>query len=130
MTNWLAFSAASWSIATSKKVKELELRKPGGGIRHCDQGSRGVAAPDVWRRPIPVRVGDRVHPARRDPGRPTGARVRTVPARRAQRGRTSPSLEAAIALEDRNQVLCVQGEYLAEGVAAFIEKRAPHYEQR
>ena len=39
----------------------------------------------------------------------------------------APGLEAAIAIEDRNQVLCTQGENFAEGVAAFLEKRAPHY---
>ena len=37
------------------------------------------------------------------------------------------SLDAAIALEDRNQVLCTQGEDFAEGVAAFLEKRKPRY---
>jgi enoyl-CoA hydratase len=40
------------------------------------------------------------------------------------------SLEAAIAMEDRNQVLCLQGEDFREGVAAFIEKRAPRYSGR
>ena len=39
----------------------------------------------------------------------------------------APSLEAAIALEDRNQVLCTQGEDFAEGVAAFLDKRSPRY---
>lgn len=39
----------------------------------------------------------------------------------------APSLEAAVAMEDRNQVLCTQGEDFAEGVAAFLEKRAPRY---
>jgi enoyl-CoA hydratase/carnithine racemase len=39
----------------------------------------------------------------------------------------APSLEAAIALEDRNQVLCTQGEDFAEGIAAFLEKRVPRY---
>jgi enoyl-CoA hydratase/carnithine racemase len=37
------------------------------------------------------------------------------------------SLEQVIALEDRNQILCVQGEDFDEGVAAFLEKRAPRY---
>lgn len=37
------------------------------------------------------------------------------------------SLEAAIAMEDRNQILAAQGEDFAEGVAAFLEKREPHY---
>ena len=40
------------------------------------------------------------------------------------------SLEAVIAIEDRNQVLCTQGEDFAEGVAAFLEKRAPRYGAR
>jgi enoyl-CoA hydratase/carnithine racemase len=37
------------------------------------------------------------------------------------------SMEAVIALEDRNQVLCTQGEDFAEGIAAFLEKRVPRY---
>jgi enoyl-CoA hydratase len=36
-------------------------------------------------------------------------------------------LEAAIAMEDRNQILCAQGEDFREGVAAFLEKRPPSY---
>ena len=32
-------------------------------------------------------------------------------------------LEAAVAMEDRNQILCAQGEDFREGVAAFLEKR-------
>jgi enoyl-CoA hydratase len=36
-------------------------------------------------------------------------------------------LEAAIAMEDRNQILCAQGEDFREGVAAFLEKRPPAY---
>lgn len=36
-------------------------------------------------------------------------------------------LEAVIAMEDRNQVLAVQGEDFLEGVAAFLEKRSPRY---
>jgi enoyl-CoA hydratase/carnithine racemase len=39
----------------------------------------------------------------------------------------APSMEAAIAMEDRNQVLCLQGPDFSEGVAAFLEKRAPSY---
>jgi enoyl-CoA hydratase/carnithine racemase len=38
-----------------------------------------------------------------------------------------PGLEAAIAMEDRNQILCLQGEDFDEGVAAFLEKRTPRY---
>ena len=37
------------------------------------------------------------------------------------------SLESVLALEDRNQILGVQGEDFAEGVAAFLEKREPRY---
>ena len=36
-------------------------------------------------------------------------------------------LEAAIAMEDRNQILCAQGEDFGEGVRAFLEKRVPDY---
>lgn len=38
-----------------------------------------------------------------------------------------PSLDAVIALEDRNQILCVRDADFSEGVAAFLEKREPHY---
>jgi enoyl-CoA hydratase/carnithine racemase len=38
------------------------------------------------------------------------------------------SLEAAIAMEDRNQVLCLHSNDFQEGVAAFIEKRKPVYQ--
>ncbi len=37
------------------------------------------------------------------------------------------SLEAAIAMEDRNQILCAQGPDFREGIAAFLEKREPKY---
>ena len=37
------------------------------------------------------------------------------------------SLEAVIAMEDRNQVLCSRSEDFAEGISAFIEKRKPTY---
>ena len=40
------------------------------------------------------------------------------------------SLEQAVALEDRNQTLCVQAGYLEEGARAFLEKRAPRYAGR
>lgn len=36
-------------------------------------------------------------------------------------------LEAAIALEDRNQVLCAQTADMQEGMAAFFERRPPKY---
>ena len=39
----------------------------------------------------------------------------------------APSLDAAIALEDRNQVLCSQTPDFDEGVRAFLEKRDPVY---
>ncbi len=37
----------------------------------------------------------------------------------------APSLEAAMAIENRNQVLCSRSEDFAEGMRAFLEKRAP-----
>jgi enoyl-CoA hydratase len=36
-------------------------------------------------------------------------------------------LEQAIALEDRNQILTSANGDVAEGVASFLEKRAPNY---
>lgn len=39
----------------------------------------------------------------------------------------APSLEAAIAMEDRNQILCTQGDDFSEGIAAFLQKRPPVY---
>lgn len=39
----------------------------------------------------------------------------------------APSLDAAIAMEDRNQILTAQGPDFAEGVSAFLEKRRPSY---
>jgi enoyl-CoA hydratase len=39
-------------------------------------------------------------------------------------------LEAAIAMEDRNQILASQDGDFAEGVQAFLEKRAPNYAKR
>jgi len=40
------------------------------------------------------------------------------------------SLEAAMAVENRNQVLCGQSPDFAEGLRAFIEKRRPNYADR
>ena len=40
------------------------------------------------------------------------------------------SIENAIAMEDRNQSLCVRSGYLAEGARAFTEKRKPHFAAR
>jgi enoyl-CoA hydratase/carnithine racemase len=37
------------------------------------------------------------------------------------------SLDAALAMEDRNQILCTQGEDFLEGARAFIAKRLPLY---
>lgn len=37
------------------------------------------------------------------------------------------SLEAAIAMEDRNQMLCVKSADFREGVEAFLQKRKPDY---
>lgn len=39
----------------------------------------------------------------------------------------APGLEAAIAMEDRNQMLCVASPDFGEGVAAFLDKRRPAY---
>jgi enoyl-CoA hydratase/carnithine racemase len=39
----------------------------------------------------------------------------------------APGLEAAIAMEDRNQILASAGEDFGEGVRAFLEKRPPVY---
>jgi len=40
------------------------------------------------------------------------------------------SMEAVIAMEDRNQVLCTQTRDFREGMTAFLEKRAPRYTGR
>jgi enoyl-CoA hydratase len=40
----------------------------------------------------------------------------------------APSLDAAIAMEDRNQILTTRTKDVREGIAAFLEKRAPKYE--
>lgn len=42
----------------------------------------------------------------------------------------APSLQAAIAIENRNQVLASRTEDMAEGIAAFLERRAPRYTGR
>jgi enoyl-CoA hydratase len=39
----------------------------------------------------------------------------------------APSLESAIAMEDRNQILCAQTSDVREGMLAFLEKRKPVY---
>ncbi|PZU77392.1 MAG: enoyl-CoA hydratase [Sphingomonas sp.] len=39
----------------------------------------------------------------------------------------APSLESAIAMEDRNQILTVGDNAFAEGLSAFLEKRRPDY---
>ena len=40
------------------------------------------------------------------------------------------SLEAAIALEDRNQILCAQTEDTREAMMAFLQRRAPEFKDR
>lgn len=40
------------------------------------------------------------------------------------------SLEAVIAMEDRQQVLCTQSDDFREGIQAFLEKRPPQYSGR
>jgi enoyl-CoA hydratase/carnithine racemase len=42
----------------------------------------------------------------------------------------APALEAAIAIENRNQVLCSRTKDAQEGMRAFIEKRPPVYQGR
>lgn len=37
------------------------------------------------------------------------------------------SVEQAVEMEDRNQILCVSAGYLKEGARAFVEKRKPYY---
>lgn len=39
----------------------------------------------------------------------------------------APSLQAAVAMEDRNQILCTLSSDFVEGVNAFLEKRPPVY---
>lgn len=41
----------------------------------------------------------------------------------------APSLEAAIKLENRNQVICLNTKDILEGVLAILEKRDPNYEK-
>jgi enoyl-CoA hydratase len=40
------------------------------------------------------------------------------------------SLEQVIAMEDRNQILCTRSDDFREGITAFLQKRAPHYQER
>jgi enoyl-CoA hydratase/carnithine racemase len=40
------------------------------------------------------------------------------------------SLDAAMAIENRNQLLCLHSEDAREGMRAFVEKRAPVYSGR
>ena len=40
----------------------------------------------------------------------------------------APTLESAIAMEDRNQSLTTRTNDMREGISAFLEKRAPQYE--
>lgn len=42
-------------------------------------------------------------------------------------GIDAPSLEAAIAMENRNQLMCAASADFKEGLAAFMEKRSPNY---
>ena len=37
------------------------------------------------------------------------------------------SLEAAVALEDRGQILCANAGFFEEGIDAFLNKRAGNY---
>jgi enoyl-CoA hydratase len=38
------------------------------------------------------------------------------------------SLEAVVAMEDRNQILCARSKDFTEGIRAFLEKREPTYQ--
>lgn len=42
-------------------------------------------------------------------------------------GIDAPSLEAAVLMEDRGQILCADAGLMREGIAAFREKREPEY---
>lgn len=42
----------------------------------------------------------------------------------------APSLESAVALENRTQILCIQTADMPEAVAAFIDKRSPAFRNR
>lgn len=42
-------------------------------------------------------------------------------------GIDAPSLESAVLMEDRGQILCADAGLMREGIAAFREKRAPRY---
>ena len=42
----------------------------------------------------------------------------------------APSLEAAMAIENRNQLMCAASEDFAEGMRAFLQKRPPVYSGR
>ena len=45
-------------------------------------------------------------------------------------GVDAPGLEAAMAIENRNQILCSRSDDAREGMQAFLEKRAPVYTGR
>ena len=54
---------------------------------------------------------------------PLGLRV----TKEALNANVNASLDDAIALEDRNQILCAMGDDVREGLQAFIEKRRPRF---
>jgi enoyl-CoA hydratase len=40
----------------------------------------------------------------------------------------APSLDAAVAMEDRGQILCASAGFFEEGISAFMEKRPASYQ--
>lgn len=44
--------------------------------------------------------------------------------------REAPSLEAQVALEDRQQILMTMTDDVGEGISAFLEKREPNYQDK
>lgn len=80
-----------------------------------------VVAPDQLRSAGDAMVSDMLHAT------PLGLRLTKEALNHAI---DAAGLEAVIALEDRNQILCAQSDDFAEGISAFLEKRTPRYAAR